>query len=128
MFGIIYAEVDVDHLGVGLRFERFAIEHLIATPITVSLDCTDRIEASNNPNTNRYCPAPESAARQWRFAARFAPELCYSSADQPAKPHRRQIQVAFGKDLGGHPAGIEHGRECCRHPKKRKRERPCHAP
>src|SRR4029077_11395401 len=121
-------EVDVDHLGVGLRFECFEIKDLIAAPIAVSLDCTDRIEASDNHNTNRYCSAHESASRQRRFAARFTPELRYSSADQPAKTHRWQIQVAFGKDLRRHPAGIEHRRERCRYPKERKGERPCNAP
>ena len=122
------AEIGVNDLRVGLQLERPAIKHLISAPIAITLDGDHRVGATNDNQADCHSLAQEEPARGSRLGLSSSPESCGGPAHQPAKADRREIEIAFGKDLRGHPAGIQHRREGRADPEQRERHGPRMAP
>ena len=82
---IDHAEVGVDQLCVGLRFECAAIKDFVGAPVAIPFHGEDGVEAADDYQSERYALPQENAASGSRFALGPAPELCGSPSDQPTE-------------------------------------------
>ena len=99
--------------GVRREFERPGVQHDVIVPVAVADHDAGGEKPAHRETGERQRPPLRGTRR------RAGPQLRHPQTDEPRHADGRQIEVAFGENVGPHPVGIEDGSQRGKEPHDR---------